>query len=38
MIGKCLMGVFALIFAHGNISISYTVMSARFKDYDFGSE
>ena len=30
------MGVFVLTFLHGNISFFYTVMSACFKDYDFG--
>ena len=30
------MGVFVFTFLDGNISIFYTVMSARFKDYEFG--
>ena len=30
------MGVFVCTFLHGNISFFYTLMSACFKDYDFG--
>ena len=30
------MGVFVFTFLECNISIFYTVMSARFKDYEFG--
>ena len=32
------MGVFVFTFLDGNISIFYTVMSAGFKDYDFGMD